>query len=95
MSESRLDVDWVRLLNDIKGAVPSVLRITELSLEDTSAMRIKGVSESYEGVDTFVEMLNRSDRIHHAALVQKSRAAPEQAAVRYTVKCSLTPREVR
>lgn len=95
MSESRLDVDWVRLLNDIKGAVPSVLRITELSLDDTSAMRIKGVSRSYEGVDTFVEMLNRSGRIHHARLVRESRATPEQADVRYTVKCSLTPGRVR
>jgi Tfp pilus assembly protein PilN len=95
MSESRVDVDWVRLLDDIKDAVPGVLCITELSLDDASAVRIKGVSKSYEGVDTFVQMLNRSDQIRRAALVQKGRATPDHTDVRYIVKCSLASREMR
>jgi len=92
--ESRVDLDWGRLLADIRDAVPKALQITELSLAEGPAIQVEGVSESYEGVDTFVGMLNRSDHIRHAALVRKARSTAE-ANVRYVVKCSLIARKIR
>jgi Tfp pilus assembly protein PilN len=94
VSESRVDLDWGCLLADIRDAVPNALHITELSLGEGPAIQVEGVSESYEGVDTFVEMLNRSDHIRHAALVRKARSTAE-ANVRYVVKCSLIARKIR
>jgi Tfp pilus assembly protein PilN len=94
VSQSRVDLDWGRLLADIRDAVPNALKITELSLAEGPAIQVEGVSESYEGVDEFVEMLNRSDHIRHAALVRKARSTAE-ANVRYVVRCSLIARKIR
>jgi len=53
------------------------------------------VSESYEGVDLFVDALNRSDHIRQAALLRKARTTTDPAGVQYAVKCFLLPGEIR
>jgi Tfp pilus assembly protein PilN len=95
VSESRPQVNWVRLLGDIHDAIPQALSITEMSLEDASCMRVEGVSESYEGVDMFVEALNHSDYIRQATLLRKARSTTDPANVQYAVRCFLLPREIR
>ncbi|UCD50905.1 MAG: pilus assembly protein PilM [Phycisphaerales bacterium] len=87
-SAARPQVDWCHLLADVKSAIPSVLRITELSLRGPTGVCIEGVSKSDEAVDVFLDTLNRSDHIGRASLLQKGRANSDQVGVRYTIRCS-------
>jgi Tfp pilus assembly protein PilN len=87
-SASRLRVDWCHLLADIESAIPSVLRITELSLKGSSGICIEGVSKSDEAVDVFLDMLNQSDHIGRASLLQKGRASSDAMAIQYAIRCS-------
>jgi len=87
-SAARPQVDWCHLLADVKSAVPSVLRITELSLRGPAGICIEGVSKSDEAVDVFLDMLNRSDYIGRASLLKKGRANSDQMGIQYTIRCS-------
>jgi Tfp pilus assembly protein PilN len=95
IAESRVEVDWVQLLSDMKTSVPEVLRITELSAEGNSEMLIQGISHSYESVHVFVQMLNRSACIGRASIVQTRRDDAISGLVRYAIKCSLSPKEAQ
>jgi Tfp pilus assembly protein PilN len=88
VSASRPQVDWCHLLADVKGAIPSVLRITELSLRGPADIWIEGESRSDEAVDVFLDMLNRSDHIGRASLLRKGRANSDEMGIRYTIRCS-------
>lgn len=94
-ARSRLDVDWVQLLNDVRAAVPMRMRLTELSVEGTSIMRMEGVSESHEAIAALVAALNRSELIAQTGLLQAGPHDGENGAIRYTLECTLTPEEIR
>jgi type IV pilus assembly protein PilM len=87
-SASRSEVDWCHLLADVKSAIPSVLCITELSLRGPAGVCIAGISKSDEAVDVFLDMLNRSDHIGRASLLQKGRANSDHMGIQYTIRCS-------
>lgn len=91
---SRRDVDWGRLLGDIKTATPETVRITDLSMDARSDMIVQGVSCSYEAVHVFVRMLNRSPYVERASLLETYRATSREEFVQYAIKCSLHSMEM-
>lgn len=90
---SRFDVDWVQLLNDICQAVPRVVRITELSIDGTSTMFIEGISQTYPAVHLFGDQLARSDHIGRTEVKEAGHHGNEKAFIRYTIECTLVPKE--
>lgn len=91
--DSRHDVDWVALLDDVKQGTPKLLRIKSLISKDTSKMSLEGVAKSYEAVHQFVKMLGKSEHISSASVVQTGRDDKEEAMVRYVISCTLAERE--
>jgi len=91
----RHDVDWAHLLNDIRSATPKTARITELVSKGNSRMSLEGLALSYESVRLFVDMLNKSEHIVLASLVEAEKDSEEGGLVRYAINCSMTPREER
>lgn len=94
-SQSHPAVDWVQLLDDVGAAVPKQAQLTELTVDGTSILQVKGVCESNEDVATLVSMLNRSDSIAHAELLEAKRIQGKDGAIRYAITCTLAPREIR
>lgn len=90
-----LDLDWAQLLNDVRAAVPRDVRLTELTVENTGGVKIEGVSESNAGIAGLVSMLNRSNLIAQAELLEASRYNGEDARIRYSITCNLASEEIR
>jgi len=89
---SHVDVPWTELLSDIKGATPEVLCVTQLRVNVTSDLLLEGLSHSYEAVHLFVEMLNRSEHISKATILETARDTATSELVRYTIRCAAIPR---
>lgn len=89
ISESHVDVHWTQLLDDIKDATPEVLCVTDLTVDVASDLFMEGLSHSYEAVHLFVEMLNQSEGISKASVVETGRSTGENEFVRYVIRCTL------
>jgi len=90
---SRRDMDWVRLLGDLSSGTPKTVRITNLFSKDNSKIRLEGLAMSYESVRLFVDMLDKSDYIYSASLIDAARDNEGDGLVRYVINCSLTPQK--
>ncbi|HPY51391.1 MAG TPA: PilN domain-containing protein, partial [Sedimentisphaerales bacterium] len=93
--QSHPAVDWVQLLGDVGAAVPKQAQLTELTVDGTSILQVEGVCESNEDVATLVSMLNRSDSIARAELLEARRIQGRDGAIRYAITCTLAPGEIR
>jgi len=93
IANSRPDVDWAGLLNDIRKATPKTSRITDLLSKSHSKMSLKGLAVSYEVVHLFVEMLNKSEYIESAALLETEKDDGEGGLVRYSINCALAAKK--
>lgn len=89
LSESR-DLQWVRILNDIRNATPKTVRITNLSDKGDSGLFLQGLALSYEGVHLFVDMLGKSEHIDSVSLRGTTKDKRGSELIRYTIDCSLT-----
>ncbi len=86
-------VPWTELLGAIQRATPEVLRVTALATGRSSELLMEGLSRSYEAVHLFVEMLNQSEPIKKASIVESERLAHTDNLVRYLIRCTLVPEE--
>ena len=93
ISSSRPDVDWAGLLNDIRKVTPKTLRITDLLSKSHSGISLEGLAMSYEAVHLFVEMLNKSEYIDSASVLETEKDDGERGLVRYSASCALAPRK--
>ena len=93
ISNSRRDVDWAGLLNDIRKGIPKTLCITDLLSKSDYRMSLKGLAMSYEAVHLFVDMLNKSEHIDSASLIKREKDDEETGLIRYTINCALAPRK--
>ena len=92
---SRRDVDWQKLLNDIRNCMPRTARITELSGQASSGVSLKGEAVSYKDVYLFVDMLNESKQISSASLIKAEKySKADGGLVGYAIDCSLTARKI-
>ncbi len=95
VSDLRLDLDWERLLNDVRAAVPAKVRLTELAVDGTALMQMEAISESEEAIAALVSNLNRSDLITQAELLQADRYDGAGGPIRYAIACTLASKEIR
>ena len=87
--DSRHSLPWHEFLNDLRAATPNNVRITELFSKANSKIYIKGLASSYEAVHLFVKMLNKSEYIDSASLVETERDSSRRGLVSYEINFSL------
>jgi Tfp pilus assembly protein PilN len=91
MLGSRKAVDWAEILNDIGTRTPKTVRITKLSnKERDSKIYLEGLALSYKAVDIFVEMLNQSQFLNSASIIEAERDQDLEGLVRYSIDCLIT-----
>ncbi len=90
---SRGDSDWLGLLNDLASSAPQTVRVTNLFSKGSSRMLLEGLALSYESVHLFVDMLDKSEHLDSASLIEAEKDKEENGLVRYVISCSLTPKE--
>jgi len=90
---SRGDSDWPGLLNDLRSRAPKTVRVTNLFSKGSSRMFLEGLALSYESVYLFVNMLDKSEHLDSASLIEAEKDKEENGLVRYAISCSLTPKE--
>lgn len=91
--DAHSQVSWTELLGDIQRATPEVLQVTALATDRPSELLMEGLSCSYEAVHLFVEMLNRSELIQKASIIESERVASADNLVRYLIRCTLVAEE--
>jgi Tfp pilus assembly protein PilN len=84
--ESRHSLPWHEFLNDLRAATPNNVRILELFSKANSKISLKGLASSYEAVHLFVKMLNNSEYIDSASLIETER---KRDLVSYEINFSL------
>ena len=87
--EARHDIDWSALLADIGSSTPKHLRITNLSSKGGAQISLEGVARSYEAIDMFARILNKSEHIEAASLRETERDEEDQLLITYIIDCSL------
>ncbi|MGD9109866.1 MAG: pilus assembly protein PilM [Phycisphaerales bacterium] len=91
--DSHRDVYWPGLLSDIAKKRPKAVLITGLTSGDNSQASLKGLAISNEDVYLFMEMLNKSEYIDEAAIVETKKDSNHNGLVSYEIRCSLTARK--
>ncbi|MHC4171619.1 MAG: pilus assembly protein PilM [Planctomycetota bacterium] len=86
---SRPDLDWAKILNDVRVRTPESVRITRLSGDASGRMILKGLSLSYEAARLLEKMLNDSDYLSSASLTETTRGEEAGVLVLYQIDCSL------
>jgi Tfp pilus assembly protein PilN len=86
---SRPDLDWAKILNDVRVRTPESVRITGLSGDASGRMVLKGLALSYEAARLLEKMLNDSDYLSSASLTETTRGEDADALVLYEIDCSL------
>lgn len=84
------DINWAGLLNDIGNRTPKNVRIAQLSHQGSAAMRLEGLTVSYEAVNLFVDMLNESSLIDSASEIETEKLDPHSGLIMYKIECTLT-----
>ncbi len=91
--DSHHDAYWPGLLSDIAKKRPKTVLITGLTSGDNSQASLKGLAISNEDVYLFMEMLNKSEHIDAAAIVETKKDSDNNGLVSYEIRCSLTARK--
>lgn len=86
---SSSDLQWYDVLGGIKSATPKNVRIIDLFSKDNFTMSINGLATSYEAVHLFVKMLNKSEYIDSAFLVETEKSREYGGLAKYLITCSL------
>lgn len=86
---SRPDLDWAKILDDIRVRTPEAVRITELSTGNKYKITLKGMALSYETARLFEKMLNESDYFDSASLNETRKGGETGELVLYEINCSL------
>ncbi len=82
----RRDPNWLNVLSDIADGTPKSVRITKLSSKG-SKLLLEGAAMSYDSVYMFMDMLNKSEHISSASLMETEKA--DKDMVKYAIRCSL------
>ena len=85
---SQRDVDWSSLLKEIRSLTPRSVCITSLLSPERSVMILEGLAVSYDAVNLFIEMLNKSEHIGSASLIETEKDNNASGLVRYAINCS-------
>jgi len=86
---SRPDLDWAKILDDVRVRTPEAVRITEFSAGNKDSIILKGMALSYEAARLFEKMLNESDYFNSASLNETRKGGEAGQLVLYEINCSL------
>jgi Tfp pilus assembly protein PilN len=86
---SRPDLDWAKILGDVRVRTPEAVRITELSAGNKDNIILKGLALSYEAARLFEKMLNDSDYFDSASLYDTRKGGEADVFVLYEIDCLL------
>ncbi|UCE99533.1 MAG: pilus assembly protein PilM [Planctomycetota bacterium] len=81
------NMEWPVILRDIKNRTPKTVRINELLNKESSKVSLKGFALSYEAIRLFVDLLNHSEYIDSASLVETEKYDSGYIAIMYTIDC--------
>jgi Tfp pilus assembly protein PilN len=91
--DSREDVDWPALLNDIRKGTPKTVCITSMFNKGNTTLNVEGVGLSYEAIRWFVNMLGESKHIATASLTETEKDDEKGGLIRYSISCLWTSEE--
>jgi len=80
---------WDQILNDIRSAIPRMVRLTRLSCESNSKMLLRGQAVSYEAIHRFVDTLNATELIESALFLGAEEDPKNKNLLMYSIACSL------
>ncbi len=80
---------WDQILNDIRSAIPGMVRLTRLSCESNSKMLLRGQAVSYEAIHRFVDTLNATELIESALFLGAEEDPKNKNLLMYSIACSL------
>jgi Tfp pilus assembly protein PilN len=87
---SRRDLEWAGVLNDIRRVTPKTVCITSFSGMDSARMiYLKGLALSHEAIYLFVNMLNKSQRLESAVLIGTEKNNDSDGLISYAINCYL------
>jgi Tfp pilus assembly protein PilN len=86
---SRPDLDWAKILDDVRVRTPEAVRITELSAGSKGGIVLQGLALSYEAARLFEKMLNDSDYFNSASLNETKKEGETGELVLYEIGCSM------
>jgi Tfp pilus assembly protein PilN len=86
---SRPDLDWAKILDDVRVRTPEAVRITELSVGSKDGIVLKGLALSYEAARLFEKMLNDSEYFNSASLNETKKEGETGELVLYEIGCSM------
>lgn len=87
--DSRPDLDWAKILDDVRVRTPEAVRITEMTTSNKDRIILKGMALSYEAARLFEKMLSESDYFDTASLNQTRKGGKADQLVLYEIDCSL------
>ena len=90
---SRPNLDWAKILDDIRIQTPEELRITAMQSTGNAEITLEGSALSYEAIRLFVKMLNESDYINAASLTETIKTEESGGLVMYKINCALVIEE--
>jgi Tfp pilus assembly protein PilN len=90
---TRLVTNWFGILNDLRGRAPKAVRIANLSGRSDSMMLLEGLALSYEAIHLFVNLLEQSENISSAELVEAEKDSEDTGFIRYAISCSIATKK--
>ncbi|MHC4204514.1 MAG: pilus assembly protein PilM [Planctomycetota bacterium] len=90
---SRPNLDWAKILDDIRNHTPEAVRITAMQSTGNAEIILEGMALSYEAIRLFVKTLNESDYINAASLTETTKTEESGGLVMYKIDCALVIEE--
>jgi Tfp pilus assembly protein PilN len=86
---TRPDLDWAKILEDIRVNTPGDVRITELSASNKGQILLKGQALTYQDARDFEDNLNKLVYFDSASLYETKKEGDAEAFVLYEIDCLL------
>lgn len=80
--------DWAKLLQEIGIRTPRNLRITRLTAKDNKSLLIEGQAISFDQINMFAQLLEKSSPITSAKVVKSGIDQTTRGILAYTIRCS-------
>ena len=81
--------DWAKILQEIGVHTPRNLRITNLAAKDNKDLLIEGQAISFDQINMFAQLLEKSSSITSAKVVKSGIDPMTHSVLVYTIRCSL------
>ena len=88
LESSDSERNWAKLLADISSRTPKTVRITNLTSKDGTNISLIGEASSYDTINKFVKLLDRSPYVSSATLVKSEFDPIMQNLLLYNITCT-------